>query len=64
MAYRVNPKAKAAKRWHELLNNGFHFVLRHPVTGKVMEKARFEAELDLPHRLQPFLELVHVDKQI
>lgn len=68
MAYKIDPKALAARRkaeaWHKLLNNGFHFVLRHPTTGKIEEKARFEAELDLPHRLRPYLELIHVDAQI
>lgn len=64
MTYRVDPSTRKAAAWHKLLNNGFHFVLRHPTTGKVIEKARHKWELTHAHRLQPFLELVFVDDQI
>ena len=68
MAYKVDPKAQAARRkaaaWHKLLNNGFHFVLRHRITGNVIERARHKWELAHTHWLRPFWELVHVDAQV
>lgn len=64
MTYRVDPKAKAAKPWHELLNNGFHFALCHPQTGAVIEKARYANELSYAHRLRPFLKMISIDEQI
>ena len=58
--YRTDPKRRQAKRWHALLNNGYHWVLISS-TGEIAEKAHALHELRYVRQLRPDLQLVNVD---
>jgi len=61
--YRIDPKIKAAKKWHKLLNNGYRFALVN-AAGEIVRAARFEYELKVIKKYQPQLKQLNIADQV
>lgn len=63
MPYRLDPKRRAAAKWHRLLDNGYRVALIDD-TGRVILAARYEWELTAQHRQRPTLKQITITDQI
>lgn len=65
MTYKQDPKRKQAAKWHDLLNNGVHWIAQDS-TGRIHAQGHSQhaPTIKAAMRFRPDLQLIKVDDQI